>query len=39
VRHRSSGDLGPRPVDEFVQQALAEVTAKGEPEAGLAAAS
>jgi threonyl-tRNA synthetase len=39
VRHRSGGDLGPRPVDEFVRQALAEVTAKGEPEAGLAAAS
>jgi threonyl-tRNA synthetase len=39
VRHRSGGDLGPRPVDEFVTQALAEVTAKGEPDAGLAAAS
>ncbi|HUR32682.1 MAG TPA: threonine--tRNA ligase [Vicinamibacterales bacterium] len=39
VRSRSGGDLGARTVDEFVQQALAEVTAKGEPEAGLAAAS
>jgi threonyl-tRNA synthetase len=39
VRSRSGGDLGARPVDDFVRQAVAEVTAKGEPEAGLAAAS
>jgi len=39
VRSRSGGDQGARTVDEFVRQALAEVTAKGEPEAGLAAAS
>ena len=39
VRSRSGGDLGARTVDEFVRQALAEVAAKGEPEAGLAAAS
>ena len=39
VRSRSGGDLGARAVDEFLRQALAEVAAKGEPEAGLAAAS
>jgi threonyl-tRNA synthetase len=39
VRSRSGGDLGARGVDEFVRQAAAEVTAKGEPGAGLAAAS
>ena len=35
----SGGDLGRADVDEFVRQALAEVAAKGEPTAGLAAAS
>jgi threonyl-tRNA synthetase len=39
VRSRSGGDKGARAVDEFIRQALAEVAAKGEPEAGLAAAS
>src|SRR3954466_5514050 len=39
VRSRTGGDLGGRSVDEFVGQALAEIAAKGEPEAGLAAAS
>jgi threonyl-tRNA synthetase len=39
VRTRSGGDQGARPVDEFIRQALAEVAAKGEPQAGLAAAS
>jgi threonyl-tRNA synthetase len=39
VRSRSGGDLGARTIDEFVRQALAEVAAKGEPQAGLAAAS
>jgi threonyl-tRNA synthetase len=39
VRSRSGGDLGARAVDEFIRQAQAEVTAKGEPDAGLAAAS
>ena len=39
VRSRSGGDLGARAVDEFLRQAQAEVTAKGEPRAGLAAAS
>ena len=39
VRSRSGGDLGARTIDEFVRQALAEVAAKGEPAAGLAAAS
>ena len=39
VRSRSGGDLGARAVDDFVRQALAEVAAKGEPQAGLAAAS
>jgi len=39
VRSRSGGDLGARSVDEFIRQAAAEVAAKGEPQAGLAAAS
>jgi threonyl-tRNA synthetase len=39
VRSRSGGDLGARTVDEFVRQAQAEVASKGEPQAGLAAAS
>jgi threonyl-tRNA synthetase len=39
VRSRSGGDLGARAVDEFLRQAQAEVAAKGEPRAGLAAAS
>jgi threonyl-tRNA synthetase len=39
VRSRSGGDLGARTVDDFVRQAQAEVAAKGEPQAGLAAAS
>jgi threonyl-tRNA synthetase len=38
VRSRSGGDQGARTVDAFVDAALAEVAAKGEP-AGLAAAS
>jgi hypothetical protein len=39
VRSRSGGDLGARAVDEFIRQAQQEVAAKGEPDAGLAAAS
>jgi threonyl-tRNA synthetase len=39
VRSRTGGDLGARSVDDFIGQALAEVAAKGEPQAGLAAAS
>jgi threonyl-tRNA synthetase len=39
VRSRAGGDLGARGLDEFVRQAQAEVTAKGEPRPGLAAAS
>jgi threonyl-tRNA synthetase len=39
VRSRSGGDLGARPVDEFIRHAQQEVAAKGEPDAGLAAAS
>jgi len=39
VRSRSGGDQGARSVEEFVRQALAEIAARGEPEAGLAAAS
>jgi threonyl-tRNA synthetase len=39
VRSRSGGDLGARTIDEFVRQAQAEVASKGEPPAGLAAAS
>jgi threonyl-tRNA synthetase len=39
VRSRSGGDQGARSVEEFVRQAQAEIAARGEPEAGLAAAS
>ncbi len=39
VRSRAGGDLGARTVDEFVRQAQAEIASKGEPAAGLAAAS
>jgi threonyl-tRNA synthetase len=39
VRSRSAGDLGARGLEEFVAQALREIAAKGEPAAGLAAAS
>jgi threonyl-tRNA synthetase len=39
VRSRGGGDLGARPVDEFIRHAQQEVAAKGEPDAGLAAAS
>jgi len=39
VRSRSGGDLGARGVDDFVKQALREIETKGEPDAGLAAAS
>jgi threonyl-tRNA synthetase len=39
VRSRSGGDLGARAIEDFVRQAQAEVASKGEPEAGLAAAS
>ncbi|PYR77122.1 MAG: threonine--tRNA ligase [Acidobacteria bacterium] len=39
VRSRTAGDQGARSVDDFVGQALAEIAAKREPEAGLAAAS
>jgi threonyl-tRNA synthetase len=39
VRSRSGGDQGARTVDEFVRQAHEEIAARGEPEAGLAAAS
>jgi len=39
VRSRSGGDLGARAVEDFVARALQEVAAKGEPDAGLAAAS
>jgi threonyl-tRNA synthetase len=39
VRSRSGGDQGARSVDDFVRQALSEIETKGEPEAGLAAAS
>ncbi len=39
VRSRSAGDQGARSVDDFIRGALAEIAAKGEPEAGLAAAS
>jgi threonyl-tRNA synthetase len=39
VRSRSGGDLGARTIDEFMRQAQAEVASKGEPPAGLAAAS
>jgi len=39
VRSRSAGDLGARGLEEFVAQALREIAAKGDPAAGLAAAS
>jgi threonyl-tRNA synthetase len=39
VRSRTGGDQGSRTVDDFIAAALAEIAAKGEPEAGLAAAS
>ena len=39
VRSRSGGDLGARAVDEFLQQALAEVESKGTTAENLAAAS
>src|SRR3954465_14213456 len=39
VRSRSGGDQGGLGVDDFIGKARAEVAAKGEPEAGLAAAS
>jgi threonyl-tRNA synthetase len=39
VRSRTGGDQGARSVEDFVRRALAEIESKGEPEAGLAAAS
>jgi threonyl-tRNA synthetase len=39
VRSRSGGDQGSRPVEDFVAAVRAEIAARGEPEAGLAAAS
>jgi threonyl-tRNA synthetase len=39
VRRRSGGDQGARSVEEFVREAQAEIAAKGETDAGLAAAS
>jgi threonyl-tRNA synthetase len=39
VRSRTGGDQGAGGVDDFVRRALAEIESKGEPEAGLAAAS
>jgi len=39
VRSRSGGDQGARSVDDFVRDAQLEISAKGEPAAGLAAAS
>ena len=39
VRSRSGGDQGSRPIEEFVASARGEIASKGEPEAGLAAAS
>jgi threonyl-tRNA synthetase len=39
VRSRAGGDQGARSVEDFVRRALAEIESKGEPEAGLAAAS
>jgi threonyl-tRNA synthetase len=39
VRSRAGGDQGSRPIADFVAGALAEIAAKREPEAGLAAAS
>ncbi len=39
VRSRTGGDQGSRPVEDFISAALTEIASKGEPEAGLAAAS
>jgi threonyl-tRNA synthetase len=39
VRSRSGGDLGARRVDDFLADARREIEHKGQPEAGLAAAS
>src|SRR5213078_4670232 len=39
VRTRTGGDQGARRIDDFVELALAEIAAKGEPQGGLAAAS
>ncbi len=39
VRSRTGGDQGARSVEDFVRRSLAEIESKGEPEAGLAAAS
>ena len=39
VRSRSGGDQGSRPIEEFGASARGEIASKGEPEAGLAAAS
>ena len=39
VRSRSGGDLGARSVDDFIRETQVEVASKGEPAAGLAAAS
>jgi threonyl-tRNA synthetase len=39
LRSRTGGDQGSRTIDKFLAAALAEIAAKGEPEAGLAAAS
>lgn len=39
VRSRSGGDQGSRPIEEFIASARGEIASKGEPEAGLAAAS
>jgi threonyl-tRNA synthetase len=39
VRSRVGGDQGSQAIDEFLRQALAEVTSKGEADPGLAAAS
>jgi threonyl-tRNA synthetase len=39
VRSRTGGDQGARSVEDFVRRARAEIESKGEPEAGLAAAS
>ena len=39
VRSRSGGDQGSQALDAFVRQAVAEIEAKGEADAGLAAAS
>jgi len=39
VRSRTGGDLGARSIDDFVEQALAEIAARQEPAKDLAAAS